>query len=251
MARAKPPEAGVPEWVLTFGDMMSLLLCFFIMLFSMSIIAEIKWEAIVETLQRELGYAGTSRTKTHSKKTTTTVSTTAERSRRTAALTGGQPVPGPQGEFPLVQTIRVEGVPVKGGLIRFDPGSDELTEQAMRDLKVLLVQLTGGSNKIMVKGHSAPTETGGQNVYKEDYDLAYNRAVRVMKYLISLGLKKEFFEITAVDSSAVLNRAILPPGTDPKLAGACVEVYLLDKTLRVLNDNTSERRAADAPVPGN
>ena len=30
------PSAGVPEWVVTFGDMMSLLLTFFIMLVSMS-----------------------------------------------------------------------------------------------------------------------------------------------------------------------------------------------------------------------
>ena len=30
--RAKPAVPGVPEWVVTFGDMMSLLLCFFILL---------------------------------------------------------------------------------------------------------------------------------------------------------------------------------------------------------------------------
>ena len=43
-------QAGIPEWVVTFGDMMSLLLTFFIMLVSMSEIKEEKrYQAMVET----------------------------------------------------------------------------------------------------------------------------------------------------------------------------------------------------------
>ena len=40
MAIEEDPPAGVPEWVVTYGDMMSLLLTFFIMLVSMSKIKE-------------------------------------------------------------------------------------------------------------------------------------------------------------------------------------------------------------------
>ncbi|MCA9240906.1 MAG: flagellar motor protein MotB, partial [Planctomycetales bacterium] len=35
MAVEEEPPPGIPEWVVTFGDMMSLLLTFFIMLVSM------------------------------------------------------------------------------------------------------------------------------------------------------------------------------------------------------------------------
>ena len=50
-----PP--GVPEWVVTYGDMMSLLLTFFIMLVSMSeIVAEQKYRAVLESLHKRLGY---------------------------------------------------------------------------------------------------------------------------------------------------------------------------------------------------
>ena len=50
-----PP--GVPEWVVTYGDMMSLLLTFFIMLVSMSEVkANEKYRAIVEALSRYMGY---------------------------------------------------------------------------------------------------------------------------------------------------------------------------------------------------
>ncbi len=44
---------GVPEWLVTFGDMMSLLLTFFIMLFSMSEMKqEQKYQAVMEALHQ-------------------------------------------------------------------------------------------------------------------------------------------------------------------------------------------------------
>ncbi|GHT44847.1 MotB [Planctomycetales bacterium] len=237
MARKKKDEGGgVPDWILTYGDMMSLLLCFFIMLFSMSIIAEIKFEAVVESLQRELGYAGSSRTKSNKSKTSTAPSSpTSERSRRTAALMGGQPIVSSPAENPRVQTIEIDATTVKGGLIRFELGSDELDPQAKKSLDALKNDLLGSAFKIMVKGHVAPNEQGVG--YRKDIDLAYARAVAVRDYLMSIGFKQEFFRVEVVDASEMPNRAILPPGTDPKLAGACVEVMLIDKTIRVLNRN--------------
>ena len=51
------PPPGVPEWVVTYGDMMSLLLTFFIMLVSMSeIVSNQKYRAILESLHQRLGY---------------------------------------------------------------------------------------------------------------------------------------------------------------------------------------------------
>lgn len=50
-----PP--GVPEWVVTYGDMMSLLLTFFIMLVSLSeVVADKKYRAIMEAIQQYVGY---------------------------------------------------------------------------------------------------------------------------------------------------------------------------------------------------
>jgi len=49
---------GVPEWVVTFGDMMSLLLTFFIMLVSLSEIKEEeKYQAMLESMTQRFGYA--------------------------------------------------------------------------------------------------------------------------------------------------------------------------------------------------
>lgn len=54
MAKKKPEEEqspGSPAWMTTFGDLMNLLLCFFVLLFSMSTVDADKFEALVASLQ--------------------------------------------------------------------------------------------------------------------------------------------------------------------------------------------------------
>ncbi len=57
MAIEEDPPAGVPEWVVTYGDMMSLLLTFFIMLVSMSEMKtdDGKYRAMMDALEQVFG----------------------------------------------------------------------------------------------------------------------------------------------------------------------------------------------------
>lgn len=52
MAKRKEddPPAGSPAWMATFSDLMNLLLCFFVLLFSMSTIEESKWAELVASM---------------------------------------------------------------------------------------------------------------------------------------------------------------------------------------------------------
>ena len=52
MEKRKPedPPAGSPAWMATFSDLMNLLLCFFVMLFSMSSIDANKWNAMAAAM---------------------------------------------------------------------------------------------------------------------------------------------------------------------------------------------------------
>ncbi|MCR4781989.1 MAG: OmpA family protein [Lachnospiraceae bacterium] len=54
MARKKEPEVpkGSPAWMATFSDLMNLLLCFFVLLFSMSSVDAEKYEMVVQSLQQ-------------------------------------------------------------------------------------------------------------------------------------------------------------------------------------------------------
>jgi len=53
MAKKKKEEGGgggAPAWMATFSDLMNLLLCFFVLLFSMSSVEESKWEQVVASM---------------------------------------------------------------------------------------------------------------------------------------------------------------------------------------------------------
>lgn len=53
MAKKKedPPPAGSPAWMATFSDLMNLLLCFFVLLFSMSSVDAAKYDMVVNSLR--------------------------------------------------------------------------------------------------------------------------------------------------------------------------------------------------------
>lgn len=58
MARQKkedPPKGSAP-WMNTFADLMNLLLCFFVLLFSMSTVDAEKFEMVIASLQSALVY---------------------------------------------------------------------------------------------------------------------------------------------------------------------------------------------------
>lgn len=56
MAKKKPeePPKGSPAWMATFSDLMNLLLCFFVLLFSMSTVDAEKFEMVIASLQSSM-----------------------------------------------------------------------------------------------------------------------------------------------------------------------------------------------------
>ncbi|MGC9328817.1 MAG: flagellar motor protein MotB, partial [Candidatus Hinthialibacter sp.] len=55
MAKKEEKPSGAPEWLCTFSDMMSLLLCFFVLLFSMSSIDKKKMIQAVGSVRAAFG----------------------------------------------------------------------------------------------------------------------------------------------------------------------------------------------------
>ena len=58
--KADEPKKGAPEWQSTFADLMNLLLCFFVLLFSMSSVDAQKFELVAASFSKTFSIFRTS-----------------------------------------------------------------------------------------------------------------------------------------------------------------------------------------------
>ncbi|MEM9701057.1 MAG: flagellar motor protein MotB, partial [Planctomycetota bacterium] len=111
-----PP--GVPEWVVTYGDMMSLLLTFFIMLVSMSEISEkSRYREVLASLHDRLGYpagAMSAPGEQHAGTASNSVEVEAGEEPVEAPGDGGTPRPNSPGRSPMLSR-ETPGRPVSAG----------------------------------------------------------------------------------------------------------------------------------------
>ncbi len=200
-----PP--GVPEWVVTYGDMMSLLLTFFIMLVSLSeVVAEKKYRAILEALQEYGAYAAGSPAppgknfpaNSLMEKLETLGSYTNEEDGR-----GGVKRPGVEGESLRVKRTR-EGTPQQvGEPILFEPGARDFKPSQENNLLLIAAELAGKPNKISIRGHAASAlrhiePDAEDEEFKRLMVLSYERARAVWSFLRREGIAEHRMRITAV-----------------------------------------------------
>ncbi|QDT02670.1 Motility protein B [Rubripirellula lacrimiformis] len=242
---------GIPEWVVTFGDMMSLLLTFFIMLVSLSEIKEEEsYQAMVDAMQQEFGYSktrdslapGDSRPRT----TAFTPLATTGRAKKKDTATGGVPEKAPTGEEPMVRIIRPGQITAVGSVVFFEIGSDVLSKTAMSILDNLATQLRGKPQKIEVRGHVSAEFAARTEGTDEAVMLGIRRAAGVQRYLIKKsGLNPHRFRISSAADSEPMTRS----GQGPSIArNPRVEVFMLDETVEDLAGTADERNAATIQV---
>ncbi len=146
MARPKKPKETVPLWMMTFGDLNSLMMVFFILLFALSTMAATSGpEAVREQLRLISDSFRGSRS-------------ASGRSTGPGA-SAGVPLPGPAG--PRARVVAPEpGTRITiGGSAFFDEGSFELREDARARVREILRQVRGYANVVEGVGH-ASTEPG-------------------------------------------------------------------------------------------
>lgn len=197
MALDEPQDSGgVPEWVVTFGDMMSLLLTFFIMLFSMSEIKqEQKYQAVLESLRRTFGYdtavlssaPGSFRPRNADLEKLASLG----RARRASLMKGGAPVNAPVGDYPRVTAVTLDGNPAVAGVVFFKKDSDELSEANKTILQSIAHRVAGIPQKIEIRGHTSNHPLPPDSPFRDHWDLAYARCRRVEQFLVTLGINPQ------------------------------------------------------------
>ncbi|MEO0529725.1 MAG: OmpA family protein [Planctomycetota bacterium] len=221
-------DPGIPEWVVTFGDMMSLLLTFFIMLVSMSEIKEEKkFQAMLESMRRQFGHEASmvAMIPGNSTPMNSSMNSMASmgRAKRKDIMRGGNKVKSVSGEDNLVRTIRPGRDTTVGGIVFFEEESDQLTAESRERLKEIASQIAGKPQKVEVRGHASkkPLANGRSHL-----GLAFDRATKAKDYLIELGIAPERVRVSSAGEHEPLDDGI---DAESRKRNARIEVLMWDE----------------------
>ncbi|MCB9846182.1 MAG: OmpA family protein [Phycisphaeraceae bacterium] len=205
MAKRKPPAApGIPEWVVTYGDMMSLLLCFFILLSAFSELKKPKeFQKVLDAIQEAFGSDGglgiiSNRVDTRN--------SSRNHLRNTISMTGDMITRSEineqnmDGRDDTTTTINPGTRQVIGGPVGFEAASAELSERAKEQLREV-ARIVGAQNRtIEIRGHAYGLEDKAEGL---DYDdLSYARARAAKAFLATeCGVRPELLSAVAVGNS--------------------------------------------------
>lgn len=193
MAVEEEEPAGIPEWVVTFGDMMSLLLTFFIMLVSMSEMKQDeKFQAVAESFREQFGHdmaqaslvPGTFRPRN----SVMEYNSSTGRAKKQDLKNGGQENKAPVGEHEKVQIVRPGEDSTVGGVIFFEEEQTELSEENKRDLQRIIEQIAGKPQKVEIRGHTSRRPIDPNSEIRDLWDLANARCRNTMQFLVEQGI---------------------------------------------------------------
>lgn len=209
MAKRKPESGGAPGWVVTYGDMMSLLLTFFVLLVSMSSIQEEeKFQEALKSIREAFGYVGgIGKVPTRNAPTVSLIQQLETiRIPDRIRNRGDAEDPGIEGRDTRISKVR-EGIEIAiGGQVTFDRFSDQLKPEAKGLLQALAVKLRGHTTKIDIRGHTANEPLPADSPFNDLDELAYRRAKAVAQELESAGVEADRMRLTAVGSREPLVR---------------------------------------------
>ena len=234
------PAPGVPEWVVTYGDMMSLLLTFFIMLVSMSELKEEgKVRAALDSMREAFGAdMGTMGVPGKSNQTTSMYGKLSSKSSRSdgGSKKASRKSAGRSGAHAPVKRINHGSTITLGGASGFGRFSAEMSDSLKKDVKTLADVVRTFPNKIAIRGHSSPEPVSpNSSFYKKwqqemgsepnQMDLSYARAQVVAEYLAKQGIQEKRLVISAAGDKEPLVRS-----RDPKmqLKNHRVDLFLID-----------------------
>ncbi len=223
MAKKRRPDEAPPPalWKDTFADLMNLLLCFFVLLFSMSTVEEEKWEQVVQSLNssfsifsggaqavgdgmlvsngvsqlNELDQYINSTGKTAENKEEATdfdeMQNKVEEAQMEASEELAEKIAEAVNENNLDGEIDIEFTSqyvelTLNGSILFDSGSVELKKEALPVLdKVGLILEKYSSSVIEIEGHTDNVPMSGAK-YSNNDELSSGRALSVFDYLLDV-----------------------------------------------------------------
>jgi chemotaxis protein MotB len=232
---------AAPGWTVTYADLMSLLLTFFILLAAMSEIRENdKYQGVADSLHEQFGRASTTEgAKAGEFKPRNALFASlalAGRAKRKSLLQNPAMEAKNEAEVsPRVRVVRSGERTTVGTVVYFDQSSTELTAEACEDLVETAELLRGKPQKIEIRGHTAPSaasEIGGNA-----WTLAFERATATMNFLVEqLQIEPKRIRLSV---AGAYEPASVSADPEAQQANTRVEVFLLDEVVDLQSPETT------------
>ncbi len=248
--RSHPEDHGnADRWLLTYADMITLLMAFFIMMYSMSVLNTAKFEQAAFSIRS--GFGGMM----------------PGQGNAVVRPNGGAFNPAQKAEIagvkwkvisPIVNIIeqKKQKLPAKIGednrgivitllsdKYLFEPGSAQINHRAYKLLDKIADMLGKISNNIQIEGHTCNLQTKSQQ-YADNWELSSARAISVLRYLVeSKGLSAKRFSAAGYGSI----RPASPNNTEKERSrNRRVEIVILRREVPIgIQSNVEQRRISN------
>ena len=188
---AEEGDEGAPAWMVTFADLMSLLLCFFVLIVSFSSMDVIRYRSLVGSLRSAFGSQNTIQSRVIQSKTTA-VSLGAN-------LPGNQSLSWEEMENDLVAAVEEEGLTGEAtlhrtdngmvlrvrGTVMFEPGGTRILPESLSLLDKVAQVARSFPRAIYVEGHTDNIPLHSE-AFPSNWELSSGRASAVVRYLTEI-----------------------------------------------------------------
>lgn len=228
------PE-GAPEWMVSYADMITIIMSFFVIMFAIASGEAAKGkrnqqqQAAFQSLQNRFGpkyqpfaswglMPGNSPVRhagAHDK--------------------GKQPVVVPDEEGGKVKVLKRERARIRipgrgdrvviGGVVYFGDTTLALADSQTARLQVIAEELAGKPQQIEIVGHTSARPLAPGSSHRDRWDLAYARCRQVARLLDTMKVEPERLRISVVQTSEVASAGESSPATSEDMS---IDVYLTD-----------------------
>jgi chemotaxis protein MotB len=191
-------HSAAPAWMLTFGDLMALLLTFFVLLVSMSEMKrDDRFQGIADSLGQQFGAAAAGgETSLRPRHSGLAAVLHAGRLERIAAWQ--KPAPEPA----------AAKSPQHLGDLAFAAGTWELTDDHRQQLRLWLSTVVEPATTVELRISAEPQPNATNDVVRDAWDIAYLRGRRVRQFLVEeLAFAAEQVRLTIGPSSVAFERS--------------------------------------------
>ena len=218
---------------MSYADMITILMAFFVVMYSMAPTGEVtaKQEAVLQSLREQFGpkwegmaalgpgpYVQATSPLAHLE----TAGNKEQGNRKKGD--GAKKLRPIENRQP--NSLRPGDQPSVGGTIFFDDNSTLITSQQEKALRGAVDEICGKALRLEVRGHTSRRLPSDARHFRDNWDLAYERARNVMAYLVKTGIDPKRIRLAVAADNE-------PITTDVRSAehsqAARVEIYMLNE----------------------